>query len=545
MRARSIVASLLFGAALGAGGWWISQERADEPALNTVSLPDNGRLLFEQVYRLVATQYTDSVPLDSLYRKAVAGLVGELDDPYSAFLPETRSRRLAEQMSGNYGGVGIQVGERDGRVTVIEPLPGAPAERAGVQPGDRIIAVEGESTLGHSSNEVVRMLRGVPGSPVQFTIERYGIYRFDVRVARESVTRRAVPRVVMVRPKVGYIDIDLFNQNTDSELRAALDSLNQLGAQSVLLDLRGNPGGLLEQGVAVAELFLDPNQRIVELRGRPGEAPQTVTARDPQWWPKLAVAVLVDENSASASEIVAGALQDNDRAIVVGRTSFGKGSAQTVYPMSTGGALRITTARWYTPLGRSITPPELTTEGRAALTQAAADDEEAVRPTYTTAMGRTLRGGGGIVPDVTAGEVGRPLPLQQLARALGPKTAEYRDAVASVALSIKQEGVFTNPQQPVSRRMVEGVWQQLADRDVPLTRAQFDVAGPWIARTLGYELARVCFGADEEFLRRAKNDPTIARALWLLEGVSSPREPFARAEDTSEPIPMRIPAFDD
>ncbi len=542
MRTRAIVASLLFGSALGAGGWWIGQERVAPPELEAVRTPEEGARLFEQVYGFIATQYVDSVPLDSLYRKAVAGLVEELHDPYSTFLPENRMRRLQAQIAGNYGGVGLQVDTRDGWLTVVEPYPGAPADRAGVQVGDRIVEIEGESTRKLTNDEIGRMMRGEPGSTVTFTVERYGVHRFTVSVERESVTRRAVPRVVMLRPGVGYVDINVFGANTAAELRQALDSLNQLGAHSVLLDLRGNPGGLLEQGVAVSELFLDPNKRIVELRGRPGAEPEAVLAREPQWWPKLAVAVLVDGNSASASEIVAGALQDHDRAIVVGRTSYGKGSAQTVFPMNTGGALRITTARWFTPLGRSISQL-VDTAYRDGLAGPTAMDT--TRPRYVTAMGRTVFGGGGIVPDVMAGETDLPLSVQRFVRSLGPRTVDYRDAVARTAIQLREKSTFTTDSQPVTREMVNAVWAELERRKLSLDRATFDSAAPWIGRALGYELTRVTFGSDAEFMRRAQDDATIVRALRLLDGVNSPREPFARAKESGAVIPMRVPSLED
>jgi len=558
MRARAIVASLLFGSALGAGGWWVSQDRAEVPALAPVTEPVAGARLFEQVYRYIATQYVDSLPLDSLYRKAVAGLVFELNDPYSAFLPENRTRRLKEQMGGaGYSGVGINVDIRDGWATVIEPFAGAPAERAGIQAGDRIIAVDGESTVLRSEQEVANMLRGEPGSMVQFTVERFGVHRFTVNVKRQTVVRPAVPRVVMISPEVGYVDLNVFNANSSAEVRVALDSLNKLGAHGVVLDLRGNPGGLLEQGVAVAELFLDPSARIVEMRGRPGTPPDAIIDREPQWWPKLAVAVLVDRNSASASEIVAGALQDNDRAIIVGQTSFGKGSAQTVFPMTTGGALRITTSRWYTPLGRSISPVADTSPEPDAESDAESDTgsdaepatgrtrENPSRPRFTTAMGRTVLGGGGVVPDVFAGDSVPNVHVQAFARALGVSGVQYRDALARVALLFKERKAFADPLQPVTRAMVNAVWDELVRRKVTVPRSVFDAAAPWIARSLGYEAARVAFGPDAEFRRRAQDDAVIARALRLLDGVQSPREPFARADDPGILVPMRAPTLED
>ena len=548
MRLRAILSAMLFGSTLGAGAWWLRRDAVALPPLEEVRTPTVGPKLFEQVQTLIATRYVDSLPLDSIYRKAVAGLMDELNDPYSSFLPEQRMRRLSEQMAGNYGGVGAQVDLRDGWITVVEPTPGAPAERAGVQAGDRIVEIEGESTRGLTTEEVTRLLRGEPGSTVAFTVERFGQYRFAVRVKREAVVRRAIPRVVMLRPDVGYIDLNVFSANTAAELRVALDSLNRLGARGVMLDLRGNPGGLLEQGVAVAELFLDPGQRIVELRGRPGVPPEVITDREPQWWPRLSVAVLIDGNTASSSEIVAGALQDNDRAVVVGRTTFGKGSAQSVFPMTTGGALRLTTARWFTPLGRSISPvldstlTELELARGIRVTRA---PDDSTRPRFTTGAGRTLVGGGSIVPDVFAGDTALPAPVQAFVRALGTETPSYRDAVARVALGHKQRGSFATPLAPITREIVNEVWDEIVRRKLPVDRATFDAAAPWIARSLGYEITRVTFGAEAEFLRRSQNDPVIVRALRLLDGAQSPTEPFARTTDPGITLPVAEPTLDE
>lgn len=546
MRPRAIVASLLFGAALGVGGWWLKQVPVfEEPAVEPVVDPSVGPRLFEQVQQLIATRYVDSIPMDSLYRKAIAGLVDELDDPYSAFLPERRLARLNEQMNGNYAGVGMSLGQRDGWITVIEPLPGAPADRAGVLAGDRVIAIAGESTRGLSNDEAIRLLRGEPGTSVNVTLDRLGIGRVDVRLTRESVTRRAVERAMVLHGKVGYVDLKVFNQNTVSELQQAIDSLVRLGgATSLILDLRGNPGGLLEQGVAVAEMFLDPPQRIVELRGRPGTPAGLTTDRDVQPWTQLALAVLVDGNSASASEIVAGALQDNDRAIIVGRTSYGKGSAQSVFPMTIGGALRLTTARWYTPLGRSISPERDTTGDEEGVFRPRMPDDS-LRPRYTTPGGRAVRGGGGIVPDVIAGDTVMPLMVRDFVRELGDQVPAYRAAMERLALSMRQRGLVKGPLEPVTREMVEELWRDLERRRLPVTRASFDAAAPWIARALGYELARVTFGADAEFLRRTQHDPVITRALRLLDGVATPREPFSRAEDPSVLVPVPEPTFDE
>jgi carboxyl-terminal processing protease len=458
----------------------------------------------------------------------VTGLLHELNDPYSAFLPEERLRRLDEQISGTYTGVGLQIDIRDHWPTVIEPIAGGPAFLAGVQTGDRVVEINGERTYGWSFNEVFNAMRGPPGSSVKFTLERVD-QRIPLAIKRASVLRRAVPRVAMLPGGVGYADVNVFSAGTTVELAAAVDSLVKQGARSLVIDLRGNPGGLLEQGVAVAELFLDPGQEIVQLRARPGTAAATFTDKEPQRWPSLPIAVLVDRGSASASEIVAGALQDHDRAIVIGTTSFGKGSAQNVFPIP-GGALRLTTARWYTPVGRSISK---------FVPKPADDDEEeaertpadTARPRFRTDAGRTVLGGGGITPDIVTGDSAAPPQIQALARAMGKSFGEYRDALAKLALSLKRDGSLKSPGEAVTPAMLDALYVDLVTRKVAPARGIFDSAGPWIARALGYEMTRVAFGPDAEFLRRAQDDIALQRASRLLQGSRTPREVFARLEE--------------
>jgi carboxyl-terminal processing protease len=291
------------------------------------------------------------------------------------------------------------------------------------------------------------------------------------------------------------------------------------------MDLRGNPGGLLEQGVAVAELFLDQGQSIVQLRGRPGSPPQVYTDSLPQRWPTLPLVVLVDRASASASEIVAGALQDHDRAMVLGVTTFGKGSAQNVYPLSSGGALRLTIARWYTPAGRSINRPPPRDLDELVDDSAEVTLPDTIRPLFRTDAGRTVFGGGGITPDIVTGDTTTPLQVQSLARAMGKNAGAYRDALARQAQATTRQ--MRGPGDPVTPAMLDALYAELVRRGVAPPRAVFDSASPWISRSLGYEMTRVAFGADADFMRRTQDDSALQRAMVLLQGARSPRDLFS------------------
>ena len=523
---RALVAALGFGGLLAVGGWWAGRDLT--AATPPVRAPLGGARLFDQVVAAVAQKYVDSIPADTIFAKSVAGMLNELDDPFTSFLPEERLRRLNEQMNGTFSGVGIQVDIRDGWPVVIEPLVGGPSERAGVLAGDRIVLIGKESTKDLDRDEVFKRLRGPSGTTVTFTVERES-QRQTFTLMRDKVHLRAVQRVVLLPNGVGYVDVNVFNAFTATELSAAVDSLVKMGARSMVLDLRGNPGGLLEQGVAVAELFLDRGQSIVQLRGRAGSPPQTFTDSQPQRWPTLPLAVLLDRASASASEIVAGALQDHDRAVVLGVTSFGKGSAQNVYPLSNGGALRLTIARWYTPVGRSINrPPERRADDLDASDTGDVTLPDTIKPRFRTDAGRTVFGGGGITPDVVVGDTLTPQPVQALARAMGKNLGAYRDALSKLAQQRKR--TMLSAGDMVTRAELDELYNDLVRRNVAPPRAVFDAAGPWIARSLGYEMARVAFGSDAEFLRRTQDDATLQRAAQLLQSARSPRDVFGNLE---------------
>jgi carboxyl-terminal processing protease len=267
----------------------------------------------------------------------------------------------------------------------------------------------------------------------------------------------------------------------------------------------------------------------VQLRGRAGVPPQTFTDSQPQRWPTLPLAVLVDRSSASASEIVAGALQDHDRAVVLGVTSFGKGSAQNVYPLSNGSALRLTIARWYTPVGRSINrPAERPLDDEIDPDTGGVSLPDTIKPRFRTDAGRTVFGGGGITPDVIVGDTVTPQPVQALARAMGRNLGAYRDALSKHAQQHRR--TMKSPGDPVTRADLDDIYADLVQRKVAPPRAVYDAAGPWIARSLGYEMARVAFGNDAEFLRRTQDDATLQRATQVLQGARTPRDVFGNLE---------------
>lgn len=479
--------------------------------------------LYEQVYQHVATDFVDTVSDSALYRKSVDGMLYELHDPYSVFLSPQRFSRLSEIVSGDYVGVGIAVDLRGGAIVIVAPLPGGPAERAGVQAGDRIVKIDGKSTDGWTGEEASKVLRGRPGSTVVLEIDRPGAtVPITLTVTRDTVHQSAVRRTAMLSGDVGYMDVKAFSDSTGSEVSHAVEALLARGMKSLIIDLRSNPGGLLSEGVKMSELFLDPGQRIVQMKGRIPTANLTFADSGKQRWPAMPITVLVDGRSASAAEIVAGALQDHDRAVLVGRPTYGKGSAQSVFPFGAAGGLKLTTAIWYTPAGRSISklmPDPDDPDAQSALP----------RTRYRTDGGRSVYGAGGITPDVLAGDTITAPVEAALVRELAAKAGVFRDEVNAIALEAKAKHSVTSPDFVVTPAMREDLWRRLVARGVKLSRFTYDQAQTAVTRILGTEIVRLSFGVEAEVRRRATYDAALAKAIQLAEGAKTQADLLRRA----------------
>jgi carboxyl-terminal processing protease len=310
--------------------------------------------LFGEVFERVRADYVDDVSDNSLVESAINGMLTSLD-PHSNYLNTKNFNDMKVQTRGEFGGLGIEVSMENGLVKVVSPIDDTPAARAGLKPGDLITHLDGEPVQGMTLPEAVEKMRGPVSSEIKLTIRREGRDPFDVKLTRATVRIQSV-RSHLEGDNIGYIRVTTFNEQTDTGLNNAMKSLKQQAGNKlvgVILDLRNNPGGLLDQAVAVSDAFLEKGE-IVSTRGRRSEDAQRYNARAGDIAGGLPVVVLINGGSASASEIVAGALQDHHRAILLGTRSFGKGSVQTIIPLPGHGAMRLTTARYYTPSGRSI-----------------------------------------------------------------------------------------------------------------------------------------------------------------------------------------------
>ena len=506
--------------------------------------------LFDDVLGHVNTYFVDSIGETDLYQKATRGMLEQLMDPYSVLLTGDDYKALTEQTSGNYAGLGIQIDVRDGWITVVAPLPETPAERAGIETGDQIIEVDGKSTEGWKNDQAVKALRGEAGSKIVITVRRGGIPEpIKYRLTRAQIHMRSVPAGTMFDRGVGYISLNPVSETSAEELRQEIAGMKGKGMKSLIMDLRGNPGGLLDQGVKVADLFLDSRQEIVSTRGRARGSTKEFFDEARQAWPDLPIVVLVNDGTASAAEIIAGALQDHDRAVVVGAPTFGKGLVQTLFPLGEGVALKLTTARWFTPSGRTIQRIAKDEEDQA--TQAAlavvadtvlgAPDKESTdsalkeRPIFHTDAGRVVRGGGGIVPDLVVRLDTLTEAERDFAKALGNGLPQYRDALTTIALEAKKTNLVKTESFKVTPEMRQQVYKRLRDKDVQISLEVFNGAGALIDEQLGFEIARYVFGRPAEFRRRATQDVQMQTAMGLLRKAQTPKQLLSLAQAGSVP----------
>src|SRR5213594_761339 len=353
---------------------------------------------FTQVYEVVEENYAEPVnPDKAIYNGAIPGMLHVLD-PHSNFFDPKSYSLLREDQRGKYYGVGMTVGPRNNKVIVIAPFVGTPAYRAGIRPGDIIVAVDGKPTDNMSTGDVADLLKGPKGTTVHITILREGADKpLEFAVVRDEIPRYSVDQHFLIKPGIGYMHVSGFNETTEHEVADALDQMGDL--KGLILDLRQNPGGLLNEGVGVDDKFLRKGQLIVSHHGR-SSPEKRYTAAHGNGGKEFPLVVLVNRGTASAAEIVAGAIQDHDRGLVVGETTFGKGLVQTVYPLSENTGLALTTAKYYTPSGRLIQRDYTGVSLYDYYYNRESEENGGNHEVKLTDSGRTVYGGGGISPDV-------------------------------------------------------------------------------------------------------------------------------------------------
>jgi len=536
---RTVIApALVAGVALVSGGWLLQQGVTGQQSVYQRAQ------IFDEVLRYVQTRYVDEHSESDLYQKAIEGMLHELGDPHTVFMTADEYAQLHLQTSGEYGGLGIQIAPREGYITAVGVLPGTPAERAGIRVGDALLEIDGKDAKGWTDDFAVKVLRGTVGTPVHLKVRRVGVDQpMSFTIVREEIHVRSVPYAYLAAPGVGYVDLTVFSQTSAQEVRAAIEQLRAQGARKLILDLRGNPGGLLDQGVGVADLFLRRGQSIVETRSRDPMESETFRATTDDAY-ALPMVVLVDPYSASAAEIVAGALQDHDRALVVGNTSYGKGSVQSLFRLSGGNFLKMTTAKWYTPVGRSIQKPFRADEANAeadpdsvpADTAAGATPDTARRRAYRTDAGRTVLGGGGIVPDVVVRPDTTTLGERAMISAVSRKASVFNDVMMRYAVEYERRAPNLARDFQITPEMHRELFNRLHAAGVELTWEQFEAGHRLIDARLVNEIAVSRFGPAVAAQRNDVDDRTLQQAVRLLQGADTQAALFQAAQRLQTPV---------
>ena len=504
---RSAVLVLSIVLACGCLGMVFGQRLTSNPSSSSGDSDVRDSLrTFSDVYRVVQENYAEPVSPDkSIYNGAIPGMLRVLD-PHSNFFDPKAYAALREEQRGKYYGVGMQVGPRNNKVIVIAPFAGAPAYRAGIRPGDIIVAVDGKQTDNMSTSDVAELLKGPKGTSVKITVLREGSDKpLDFTVIRDEIPRYSVDVHFMIRPGIGYIHVSGFQETTEKEVRDALDELGDI--HGLILDLRQNPGGLLSEGVGVADQFLKKGQVIVSHHGR-ASAEKVYKATHGNGGKDYPIVVLVNRGTASAAEIVAGAIQDHDRGLIAGETTFGKGLVQTVYPLSENTGLALTTAKYYTPSGRLIQREYNGVSLYDYYYNDRENGDSAVgnHEVKMTDSGRTVYGGGGITPDV---------------KIANPKTNKFQDTLLEkyAFFNFAKHYVINhsvNRQFEVDDAVMQEFRKFLDEQKVTFTEADLAENNDWIRSNIKAELFINEFGQQEGMRVHAETDPEVQKALDLL-----------------------------
>ena len=463
--------------------------------------------LFTNVLSMVEENYASSVDSEKAVYGAIDGMLRTLD-PHSKFFNPKEFASLREDQSGQYYGLGITVTTRFGKVTVVSPpFKDSPAEKVGLQVGDVISHVNGEPTLNLDLSEVVSKLKGPRGTSVKIRISRPGVDEpLDMTVIRDEIRKYTINNAFLIKPKIGYIKLDSFAATSGQELRDALTRLDYRTLDGLVFDLRGNPGGLLTEAISISETFLQKGQVILKTKGRTRGSVRDYSSQKVNTDNQYPIVVIVNKNSASASEIVSGALQDHDRALIVGETSFGKGLVQSVFQLKDGRAgLALTTQKWYTPSGRLI---QRDYSKISQFDYYSHRDEPAPKAeVFHSDLGRDIYGGGGITPDYIVPE---------------PKTNEFQNAMAShfVFFTFGRDYLATNPKIEsgfqVSDAILGQFKQHLQKRNIAFTDKDLQDNRDFLRREIRREIIYDRLGVAEAARASLEGDPQVEKALDLM-----------------------------
>jgi carboxyl-terminal processing protease len=503
---RSLFLVVFFLLTCGCLGILFAQHSGQQTSLGGDSDVRDSLKQFTDVYQIVEENYAEPVNADkAIYNGAIPGMLHALD-PHSNFFDPKSYALMREDQRGKYYGVGMTVGPRNNKVIVIFPFVGTPAYKAGIHPGDVIVAVDGKSTENMSTGDVADLLKGPKGTTVHISISREGVEKpMEFTLIRDEIPRYSVDVHFLIRPGIGYMHVSGFNETTETEVVKALDEFGEL--KGLVLDLRGNPGGLLSEGVGVADKFLKKGQIIVSHHGR-ASAEKRYMAQHGNGGKEYPIVVLVNRLTASAAEIVSGAIQDHDRGLIVGEVTFGKGLVQTVYPLSENTGLALTTARYYTPSGRLIQRDysNVSLYDYYYSRDSAEAPNNASREVKLTDSGRTVYGGGGITPDVPVAPV---------------KSNHFQDTLLQHYAFFNYAKRYVVSHRPtknfeVDEAVMQDFRKSLDEANIPYIQAELVDNAEWVKSNIKAEIFVDAFGQDEGVKVRAEADPLVVKGLELM-----------------------------
>ena len=495
-------------------------------ALSAQDQVPNQYKVFTAALSAIEQNYVGDVESDRLVYGAISGMLQTLD-PHSSFMDPRSYAQMRERQEGRYYGLGISIVVLDGEITVATMFEGSPAYQKGLRRGDVIARIEGEDTKGWTSDQAVRRLRGPRGTPVKISIKRSGYNDLiDLEVVRDEIHIPTVPAAFMIDAQTGYIRLQDFGENTDQELGRALRDLTQKGMKRLVFDLRNNPGGALDQAIKVSNRFLPRGDLIVYTRGRVPNSDQDYRATERSDYLNLPIITLVNRNSASASEIVAGALQDHDRALIVGETTFGKALVQSVYRVSQGAGVAVTTARYYTPSGRLIQRPwDGTFDEYLTYTyrDQAVNREYKAEDLKLTDGGRKVYSGGGVEPDrrfdgpidgFNPTRFGRTLYSRQLFDTFAQRFTRTGDTRIAPSTTSKPRNL--TPEFVVDDAMVAEFKEHVRTSKLRIDEESWQKDLEFIKAMLRYEIDVDLFGVETSRRNLSMRDPQLQFALTLF-----------------------------
>ena len=497
--------AIALAAAMVLGGYWERRigSTASAPALLNEVVQES----YVEALDVVAANYAGPYEIENVNKYAIQHMLHTLD-PHSTFFDSREFSELKNEQQSQLIGIGVTINQRNGRVYVLSALPGTPAKEAGLRYGDAIVAIDGKPTTGWSYPQVIGGVRGELGKSVDIPVERVGVPEpITYTIPRRSVALPTIRNIFMIDSTVGYVGLTAgFSTTTDAELAAAIDQLKRQGMQQLVLDLRHNPGGLLDEAIKVSQRFLPAGQKILVVKAREGgtreERVFTSQNESPETMPLV---IVIDSSTASASEVVTGALQDHDRALVVGESSFGKGLVQTVFDLNFQTGLTLTTAKYFTPTGRSI-QRDYSNVSYYDYMQRASHDEEAEEPegeALLTDLGRRVYGGGGIAPDI---KVSGPEGSSLRNLLFGASFEFSRHLVAGQFAGLREyrvdrvdyDHLFRGDEYRITDKVIEAFRQFVAERpkEFPLTDAQITANLDFVRSRIREEVLTAAYGTE-------------------------------------------------